>query len=463
MVALNSEVETIVAQATPVGRGSVGIVRISGPKVSEIAEKILGKLPKPREAAHLTFWGQRQEALDHGIALFFKGPNSFTGEDVLELQGHGGPLVVQRIIREVVDLGARLAQPGEFSLRAFLNDKMDLVQAEAVADLINAQSEQAARSAMKSLQGDFSRCIEAWVEALIKLRLYVEAAIDFPEEEIDFLSDSYIQTELARLIQEVIKVKEIARQGVLLQEGLRIAIAGKPNAGKSSLLNQLSGTESAIVTDIPGTTRDVLKEHISIDGLPLQLIDTAGLRASADSVEIEGIKRAQREIKQADHVLWMLDASTSKEEDLELLLLEWKALFQNTRHFTLIFNKIDLVSKSPSIKKILKVEQDLDCTLIYLSVKTGQGIELLKKHLKESVGMVENSNEGIFNARSRHLQALESGFEHLNQAQDKLAFKAGELVAEELRQAQLCLEEITGKFTSDDLLGRIFSEFCIGK
>jgi tRNA modification GTPase len=455
---LNNDVDTIVAQATPAGRGGVSIIRISGPNVLGIAQQMLGKIPSPRHAENLSFFGPGKDKIDNGIALLFKGPHSFTGEDVLELQGHGGPVVVNQLLQAAKTFGARLANPGEFSLRAFLNNKIDLLQAEAIADLINATSEQAAKSAIRSLQGDFSRVVEAWIESLIKLRMYVEAAIDFPEEEIDFLSDGRIKTQLSALITQVDKALETARQGALLSEGLKVVIAGKPNAGKSSLLNALSGYESAIVTDIPGTTRDVLKEQILIDGLLVHIIDTAGLRIGTDIVEEEGVRRACREIKGADHILWMVDGTTTDEIQPETLFSDWINDHPSNINVTILYNKIDQLKKVSSIKK------QEGYSVIFLSVKTGEGVDLLRSHLKEVAGFSPQANEGVFAARSRHLDALNLAKKHLLEGELQLnCYKAGELLAEELRQTQLALEAITGRFSTDDLLGRIFSEFCIGK
>lgn len=451
--------DTIVAKATASGRGGIGIVRVSGKLCSSIASTILKKIPKPRVAEHLSFWDQNQNPIDKGIALFFKGPHSFTGEDVLELQGHGGPFVLEQILQETVRLGARLAEPGEFSLRSFLNNKMDLFQAEAIAELINASSEQAAKSAARSLQGDFSREVNKWIEALIQLRMFIEASIDFPEEDIDFLGEAKVSEKLETLMTAINKAYDAASQGALLAEGIRIAIAGKPNAGKSSFLNRLTGLDSAIVTDIPGTTRDVLKEHIAIDGIPIQLIDTAGLRNTVDVIESEGIKRACREIKEADHVFWIIDgfeneAPFSASADL---FSKWISPASETK-YTVIVNKIDLQ------KQKARIEEHEHYSCVYLSAKTGEGFDLLKDHLKKAVGFSLNGNEGVFLARTRHLEALKEAQRHLETGFNQLQKnKAAELLAEELRMAQVALEEITGRFSSDDLLGKIFSEFCIGK
>ena len=450
--------DTIVAQATPPGRGGVGILRVSGPKAQDIAKAVLGILPKPRYAHYLPFLASDGTTLDEGIALFFPNPHSFTGEDVLELQGHGGPVILDLLLKRILDIsGVRIARPGEFSERAFLNDKLDLAQAEAIADLIDASSEQAAKSALSSLQGVFSKKINTLVESLIHLRIFTEAAIDFPEEEIDFLSDGKIAAELEQVIQRLNEVRQEAKQGSLLREGMKVVIAGRPNAGKSSLLNALAGRDAAIVTDIAGTTRDVLREHIHIDGMPLHIIDTAGLREASDEVERIGIERAWQEIDQADRVLFMVDSTTTNETNPEKLWPEFIERLPKNLPVTVIRNKADLTGEPLGYS-----EQNGYC-LIQLSARTGEGITLLRDHLKQVMGFT-SSTEGGFLARRRHLQALEKAAEHLNNGQYQLTtFHAGELLAEELRLAQEALSEITGEFTSDDLLGRIFSSFCIGK
>ncbi|WP_294909547.1 tRNA uridine-5-carboxymethylaminomethyl(34) synthesis GTPase MnmE [Tatumella sp. UBA2305] len=453
-----SHSDTIVAQATPPGRGGVGILRISGPKAAEVAQQILGKLPKARYADYLPFKDAEGTVLDQGIALWFPGPNSFTGEDVLELQGHGGPVILDLLLKRIVALpGLRIAKPGEFSERAFLNDKLDLAQAEAIADLIDASSEQAARSAVNSLQGVFSDRVNHLVEALTHLRIYVEAAIDFPDEEIDFLSDGKIEAQLQQVMQDLDNVRSEARQGSLLREGMKVVIAGRPNAGKSSLLNALAGREAAIVTDIAGTTRDVLREHIHLDGMPLHIIDTAGLRESSDEVERIGIERAWQEIAKADHVLFMVDGTTTTATDPLQIWPDFVARLPPALPVTVIRNKADITGET------LGAEQTGEHMLIRLSARTGAGIDLLRNHLKQSMGFSGNI-EGGFIARRRHLEALEAAGSHLVQGQYQLVgARAGELLAEELRLAQQALSEITGEFTADDLLGRIFSSFCIGK
>lgn len=444
--------DTIVAIATPPGIGGIGIVRASGPNVRLIADKILKSIPKPRYATQRQFSADNGQIIDQGIALYFPAPHSFTGEDVLELQGHGGPVVLDLLMQRVLELGARLARPGEFTERAFLNDKLDLAQAEAVADLIASSTAVAARAALGSLQGVFSERIHILLEGLIQLRLHVEAAIDFPEEEIDFLADGQIARQLKQLQNQLANLRSEADQGRLLRDGMTIVIAGRPNAGKSSLLNQLAGRDTAIVTEIPGTTRDVLREHISIDGMPLHVIDTAGLRESNDPVEQEGIRRAWQAIEAADQVLFLIDNQQG-------VVAEDRALRNKLPEdigFTLIRNKIDLSNTSAAT---LDGEWGLE---IGLSAKTGAGVDLLREHLKTCMGY-RSEGSGNFTARRRHLDALERAGACLDRAEIQLDAKAGELVAEELRLAQQVLGEITGEFTSDDLLGRIFASFCIGK
>lgn len=450
--------DTIVAQATPIGRGGVGILRVSGPLASKVAEAVLGKTLTPRMANYLPFKDSNGTTLDQGIALFFKAPNSFTGEDVLELQGHGGQVILDILLKRILEVeGVRIARAGEFSEQAFLNDKLDLAQAEAIADLIDATSEQAARSALKSLQGEFSNKINQLVDSVIYLRTYVEAAIDFPDEEIDFLADGKIEGHLNDIIQQLNGVRQEAKQGAILREGMKVVIAGRPNAGKSSLLNALAGREAAIVTDIAGTTRDVLREHIHIDGMPLHIIDTAGLREASDEVERIGIARAWEEISQADQVLLMIDSTEQKVDDFKAEWAEFLAKLPPNMPVTVIRNKVDLSGEAEGL------EQLENFTLIRLSAQTKVGVDLLREHLKKSMGY-QSSTEGGFLARRRHLQALEEAAEHLARGHVQLTeFFAGELLAEELRMVQNALSEITGQFTSDDLLGNIFSSFCIGK
>ncbi|MGL4845714.1 MAG: tRNA uridine-5-carboxymethylaminomethyl(34) synthesis GTPase MnmE [Aeromonas veronii] len=450
--------DTIVAQATAPGRGGVGIVRVSGPAAEQVAGIVLGKLPRVRYAEYLPFKDEQGQVLDQGIALLFKAPNSFTGEDVLELQGHGGPVIMDMLIRRILKIdGIRPARPGEFSERAFINDKLDLAQAEAIADLIEASSEQAARSAMHSLQGQFSSKIQQLVESLIRLRIYVEAAIDFPDEEIDFLSDGKVAGDLYSIMSELDDVRGEAKQGALLREGMKVVIAGRPNAGKSSLLNALAGRESAIVTEIAGTTRDVLREHIHLDGMPLHIIDTAGLRDTQDKVEQIGIERAWAEIEQADRVLFMVDGTTTDAVDPREIWPEFVDRLPKNIGLTVIRNKADLTGED------LAQSQEQGHAVYRISAKTELGLPALREHLKACMGFQGNT-EGGFMARRRHLDALERAAERLLVAKEQLeVFVAGELVAEELRLAQESLSEITGEFSSDDLLGRIFSSFCIGK
>ncbi len=449
----NSDLDSIVALATPPGRGGVAIVRVSGKLVKKIAEAILEKPLRTRYAIYTAFLDSSAKTIDQGIALFFPAPHSFTGEDVLELHAHGGPIIIDALIHRILSLGARLAKPGEFTERAFLNDKIDLVQAEAIADLIDASSEQAARAAMRSLQGQFSDKIDALVNLLIQLRAYIEAAIDFSEEEINFLADKQIENNFIGIIALLKEIQKNAVQGSLLRDGITVVIAGSPNVGKSSLLNRLSGKEVAIVTHIPGTTRDLLKEYIVIDGMPIHIIDTAGLRESNDIVEQEGIKRAHTEIERADLILFVVDATCSAAIELSDFI---KKIPEKSAVIT-VRNKIDLLGQSPSIT------QQKDTIEISLSAKTGIGMDLLTKQIKACVGL-QTTNEGIFSARRRHIDALEKAHFFLENGLQQLRIhQAGELVAEDLRQAQIALSEITGAFTSDNLLGEIFSSFCIGK
>ncbi|MEE9309976.1 MAG: tRNA uridine-5-carboxymethylaminomethyl(34) synthesis GTPase MnmE [Cocleimonas sp.] len=451
MLENENSIDTIAAVATPSGRGGVGIIRISGPKVPEIAEQILGSLPFPFKASHRLFKDKLAQTLDDGVAIYFPAPKSFTGEHVLELQGHGGHIVMDMLLKRCLELGARLAKPGEFSERAFLNDKLDLTQAEAIADLIDSGSEQAARSALRSLQGDFSQAINSLLKKMIEMRVYVEAALDFPEEEIDFLADKKVLDRLNDIKQQLLDITAKATQGSLLRNGLHLVIIGKPNAGKSSLLNALAGNETAIVTDIAGTTRDVLHESINLDGMPLHLVDTAGLRDSNDPVEKIGIERAWQAVEKADLALLLIEATQSVDKDdyhQEILnkLPQGLAVLK-------VHNKIDL-----SDQKAGKHGEEL-----YISAKEKTGIDELKTELKERIGYQQNS-EDSFIARRRHLHALARTQEFVDNAEAQLVqFNAGELMAEELRLAQDELGQITGRFTSDDLLGEIFSNFCIGK
>jgi tRNA modification GTPase len=445
--------DTIAAIATPPGRGGIGILRLSGPLATSIATAVLGDVPEPRRAELRVFRDAHGEMLDGGLAIFFPGPASFTGEDVLELHGHGGPVVMDLLLARAVELGARVAAAGEFSQRAFLNDKLDLAQAEAIADLIDSGSAAAARAALRSLQGDFSTALHSLTEAVTDTRLHVEAAIDFPEEEIDFLADGALQTRIDGCIELCAQITAQARQGALLRDGMTVVISGRPNAGKSSLLNRLAGYDAAIVTAIPGTTRDVLRERIAIDGMPLHVADTAGLREEADIVEAEGIRRARQEMIRADRILYVVDAQLRSEPaEVER---ELASLPQDVP-VTLVVNKIDLLSM-PS-----RYEQSQPPRL-YVCAITGEGLDLLREHLKECMGF-QGADSGTVSARRRHLDALTRADRHLQEARRQLLEqRAGELMAEELRQAQQALAEITGAFTSDDLLGRIFSTFCIGK
>jgi len=452
-VAGHAASDTIGAVATPPGRGGIGIVRLSGPATRTIAAGLLGRCPPPRVARLQPFRAADGETLDVGLALFFPGPASFTGEDVLELHGHGGPVVLDRLLARTLELGARLARPGEFSERAFLNGKLDLAQAEAIADLIASGSEAAARSALRSLQGAFSARIAALVERLTALRTYVEAAIDFPDEAIDFLADGQVARGLEALAGELATVAAAAARGRLLHDGLTVVIAGPPNAGKSSLLNRFAGQESAIVNEIPGTTRDLLREYVQLDGLPLHLVDTAGLRASDDRVEQEGIRRAREALARADRALLVLDDST-RDPAAEAAL---RASLPAGLPVTVVRNKIDLSGRPAG------PGAGPDGPEIALSLVTGDGFDALREHLKEVSGY-SGSESGDFMARRRHLDALARAGQALDVAGEQLAGDAGgELVAEELRLAQQALGEITGAVTSDDLLGRIFAEFCIGK
>ncbi len=455
---MNPNQDTIAAVATATGRGGVGIIRVSGPCARAMAITLGGREPKPRYAHYGPLFADNGDVLDEGLLLFFPGPHSFTGEDVLELQGHGGPVVLDMLLRRCLQLGARMARPGEFSERAFLNDKLDLAQAEAIADLIEASSEQAARNALRSLQGEFSRRVHALTEKLIELRIYVEAAIDFPEEEIDFLADGHVLSQLDAVRQELAGVLREAGQGALLRDGMTVVIAGRPNAGKSSLLNALAGREAAIVTDIAGTTRDVLREHIHIDGMPLHVVDTAGLRDTHDQVERIGVERALKAIGEADRILLVVDSTAPEADDPFALWPEFLEQRPDPHKVTLIRNKADLSGETVGLETCV----DGHVTLT-LSARGLEGLDLLREHLKACMGY-EQTSEGSFSARRRHLQALQQASASLEHGRSQLTvLGAGELLAEDLRMAQQALGEITGAFTPDDLLGRIFSSFCIGK
>ncbi len=448
----NDTEETIVAVATPPGRGGVGIVRVSGPGVAHIARQITSGLPEPRVATGATFRDGEGEAIDQGLVLYFAGPASFTGEDVLELHGHGGPVPMDMLVQRCVELGARVAEAGEFSKRAFLNDKIDLTQAEAISDLIDSASQQAARAAVRSLSGDFARRINALVVALTELRMYVEAAIDFPEEEIDFLQDDELSQRVDNVESLFIRLQRDAEQGQLLRDGMVLVIAGPPNVGKSSLLNRLAGYDAAIVTSRPGTTRDVLREDLHIDGMPLRVIDTAGLHESDDPVEQEGMRRARAAMANADHVLLMSDALRPETADLS-----GETLPEGVP-VTRLVNKIDLLDREHDFRKASSDED-----VLYASAVTGEGVDELRQHLSAAMGY-SAVDGGKLIARRRHLQAIERAFAHLLIGKEALFdLKAGEIMAEELRLAQQDLGEITGTVTSDDLLGHIFSSFCIGK
>ncbi len=439
-------IDTIAAVATAKGRSGIGIVKVSGELAGAIGEALTGVTLEPRYAQYLPFTNVEGDTLDQGIALFFKAPDSYTGEDVLELHAHGNPFVLDQLLRTIATLGARDARPGEFTERAFLNNKLDLAQAEAVADLIESNSDAAARAALKSLQGEFSTRVNAILQQLINTRVYVEAALDFAEEEIDFLQDNELSFRLSDLRNSIAKLLETAAQGCLIREGLTVVIAGKPNVGKSSLLNRLTGEDTAIVTDVAGTTRDVLREEIVIDGLPVHIVDTAGLRASGDPIEQEGVRRARLQIDKADLILAVQIAGQDTDPSLLAGLPEDIPVLS-------IFNKSDLIDEAV-------VDSHTQLTV---SAKSGAGIDVLRTRLKDHAGYTHNP-EGIFMARRRHLNALNQVQQHTVRAGDNLNLSgAGELAAEELRLAQLQLSSITGEFGSDDLLGEIFGRFCIGK
>jgi tRNA modification GTPase len=441
--------DTIAAIATPAGRGGIGIVRVTGPLASAIAAAVTGSAVPERRPVHRRFLDADAQPIDDGLALFFPGPRSFTGEDVLELQGHGGPVVLDLLLERSLELGARLARPGEFTERAYLNGKLDLAQAEAVADLIDAGSRQAARSAQRALQGEFSERIDTLMRRLTELRVYIEAALDFPDEELDLLRDGDVASRLAAIRALLDRTLAAAGQGVLLREGLHLVLAGQPNVGKSSLLNRLAGRDSAIVTELPGTTRDVLREAIDIDGLPLHVIDTAGLRRSADPIEREGIRRAWAEIERADLVLVLVDGTRGADADDRAILKRLPAELPRL----IVHNKIDLGGHAFG---------EL-CGELYVSAKTGQGIPELIAWLKRFLGY-RGDDQGVFIARRRHLEALQHAVRHLDQAERRLSEQtAPELVAEELRCAQDALGRIIGRLDADALLGEIFASFCIGK
>lgn len=447
---VSAKPDNIAAIATAPGRGGIGVVRVSGRGLAEMASALTGRQLTPRLATYTPFLAADGTTLDQGIALLFSAPHSYTGEEVLELQGHGGPAVLQSVLQRCLELGARLAQPGEFTQRAFLNDKMDLAQAESVADLIDATTEQAARSAMRSLQGEFSAAVNGAVAQLIELRMLVEATLDFPEEEIDTSDRELCANKLDALLQEVSCIEGLAKLGSILREGAQVVLVGAPNAGKSSLLNRLAGEEVALVSEIPGTTRDAIRQELQVKGVPLHVIDTAGLRETADVVEQMGIARTQQALTRADVVLVLLDESQQRTEpEDQAILAQLPARIPRLY----LHNKIDLSGHSAGVEM-----RNEECHL-YLSAKTGAGMEKLQEKLLENIGWHQET--GVFMARARHLEALSSAGRHLSDAKQQLANT--ELFAEELREAQGALSSITGEFSADDLLGEIFSRFCIGK
>ncbi len=446
---VSAPAETIAAIATAQGRGGVGIIRISGQNLLEFAHQVSGKSPKPRVATLAEFYGENGGVIDSGLLLYFPAPHSFTGEDVLELQGHGGMVVLQMLLARCLDLGARLAEPGEFTRRAFLNGKLDLAQAEAVVDLIDASTKAAARSAVRSLQGEFSKEIHVLLDQLTELRALVEATLDFPEEEVDFLEAADAFGRLARLQARLTQVFDRARQGKLLQGGLHVVLAGLPNVGKSSLLNRLAGDDLAIVTPVAGTTRDVVRSTLQVDGIPLHVIDTAGLRDTDDAVEKIGIERTWREIERADVVVLLVDARTGVGDAERAILAQLPASLSRIT----VYNKVDLAGRAA------ERHDESDGVAISLSAKHGDGIDLLRRELLRIAGW--HPTEDVFIARERHLRALTDTLEHIAAAQAQLPQL--ELFAEELRLAQQALSGITGEFSADDLLGEIFGRFCIGK
>lgn len=450
--------DTICAIATPPGTGGLGIVRLSGPAVTEIARQLAGRLPPPRQAVLADFRDADGEVIDTGIVLYFAGPHSFTGEDVLELQGHGGTFILQRVMQRALELGARPARPGEFSERAFLNDKMDLVQAEAIADLIESGTDAAARAAQRSLQGVFSSQVHSLQEELTALRVFVEAAIDFPDEEIDFLAESDVLDRVAATRDRLAALLREARQGRLLRDGIVLAIVGPPNAGKSSLLNALSGQDSAIVTDIPGTTRDVLRELIDLDGIPVHVADTAGIRETVDIIEAEGVRRARQALETADLVLLVEDVGDEQQRGNQPRI-DLPPGVECLR----VGNKIDLLPAGES-ERLLRTGGD---DRVWISARTGQGLDVLRRRIRERVGApggLDGRMAGSFSARQRHVDALRRAQGHVEAGCRVMAeTQAGELLAEELSLAQRALSELTGELLPDDLLGEIFSSFCIGK
>ena len=453
----DTSTDTIVAIATPPGRGGIGVIRVSGPASVYIAHKIVGSTPEPRRAHYGSFYDSEGNVMDKGISLFFKQPNSFTGEDVLELQGHGGPVVLDIIIQQLVGLGCRMARPGEFSERAFLNNKIDLTQAEAIADLIDSSTQQAARSALNSLKGTFSNLIDEMIAELIDLRCYLEASIDFPDEDLDLLADEKISPRILKIQQQLFSTLRQAKQGALLKEGIQVVIVGRPNAGKSSLLNCLAGSSRAIVTDIEGTTRDILEEQINIDGLPINFIDTAGLRDPQDSVEEEGIRRALERLKSADCVLLLEDATVKERAEIDE---KYHTKLPEAVPIIRLVNKVDLTEDLPGLLPPSTVQP---YPILKISAKNNLGIDTLKQYLKEVVGY-NSTSESTFTARRRHLESLVETKSILADALDQwIHSRAAELLAEDMRAAQKSLETITGRFSNEDLLDVVFSGFCIGK
>jgi tRNA modification GTPase len=450
MQVASNKTDTIAAIATAAGSGGIGVVRVSGPAAQSIATEILGHCPKPRYAAYLPFLDADDQLIDRGIAIYYAAPNSYTGEDVLELQAHGGPALMQILLSRCLSIGARQAAPGEFTRRAYLNDKMDLAQAEAVADVINAATTEAAKSAMRSLSGEFSNRINQLLTRLIELRMYVEACLDFPEEEIDFITQGNVEQKINDIVTALQKIYGEAKQGNLLREGMTVVLVGQPNVGKSSLINQLAAEEVAIVTSIAGTTRDTIKSSIQINGIPLHVVDTAGLRETEDEIERFGIARTWRALENANIALLLVDSThgiTKMEKSIiERLPKDLPKIW--------VHNKIDLSSKASGAET---VDQELH---IYLSAKTGLGIDLLREHLLKLIGW-RSTSEGVFMARTRHLEAIKQVEQFL--LTGLAAIGQSEIVAENLRTAQEALNTITGEFTPDDLLGEIFSKFCIGK
>ena len=444
------KVETICAIASAIGQSGIGIIRVSGPLARSIAKQILHTDIKPRYAYYGAFYGNDNSIIDKGVAILFSAPNSFTGEDVVEFHGHGGSSVLRKLLETIIESNVRLAEPGEFTKRAFLNGKMDLIQAEAVQDLIQSNSEESALSAVRSLNGEFSAKINKILSELVSLRVFVEATIDFSDEEIDFLESHEVSNKLDSLKKSLIDILNTATQGAILRDGIHVAIAGKPNAGKSSLLNTLTKQSTAIVTHIAGTTRDVLKETIYVEGMPVHIIDTAGLHNSDDVIEQEGIRRAHKEINNADLVLLVYD---SRDSELDLTILPDSV---KDKPKIVIKNKIDLVDLKPRIHKVDNLME------IAISAKNGEGIDLVRGALSEFAGL-NSSIEGVFLARKRHIYAIERTLVFISNAIEQLEQGSSELVAEDLRQAGLQLSQVTGEFSSDDLLGEIFTSFCIGK